>query len=149
MQNRDAFFFRAFTVASVHTVVRPVVPLTWEHIETLCQRRPGETGRGGKDTSDELQQIKPCFCEKAGTEELYKFQLLLLQISQAAARHRSFLSSGHDYTYLSAVRPELPEREGNTKTGCKHKPREHFTKLKVTKSTPKYAPGGTTQGPRP
>lgn len=63
-----------------------------------------------------------------------KFQLLPLQISQAAARHRHFLSSEDDYTNLGTVRPKLTEREGNTETGCKHKPREHLTKLEVTES---------------
>lgn len=42
MQNRDTFFFCTFTVASIHTVVRTVVPLAWKHIETLCQCQKGE-----------------------------------------------------------------------------------------------------------
>lgn len=63
-----------------------------------------------------------------------KFQLLPLQISQAAARHRHFLCSEDSYTNLSTVRPKLTERKGNTETGCKHKPRKHFTKLEVTES---------------
>lgn len=42
MQNRDTFFFCTFAVTSIHTVVRPVVPLTWKHVETLCQCQLGD-----------------------------------------------------------------------------------------------------------
>lgn len=65
-----------------------------------------------------------------------KIQLVLWLISQTAATHRSFLSSGDDSTNLSTVRPELTEREANTKTSCKHKPRQHFPKLEMRDSNP-------------
>lgn len=46
-------------------------------------------------------------------------QLLLLQRSKAATRHKSFLSSEDGYPCLTTVRLELAKREGNAKTGCK------------------------------
>lgn len=136
MQNRDTFFFCTFTVTSIHTVVRSVVPLTWKHIETLYQHQSEATGKKKqqKKTLNELQ-VKPRFCGKVGTEgqEKKKMQLLLLQRSKGAASHKSFLSWG--WLHLSQhCQTGTNQKRRQYKDGCKHKSRVCFTKLKMTKS---------------
>lgn len=121
MQNRDTFFFSTFTVTSVHTVVRSVVPLTWKDIEALYQCQSDAVRR--KNTKDILNewQVKPCFCGKVGTDgqgrKKENMQLLLLQRSKAATRQNIFLSCEDGYTCLSTVQLQLTKREGNAKTG--------------------------------
>lgn len=95
----------------------------------------GRGERKKKDTSNNsYNKLKHVSVKKLGLTIRKKISYFFCKYPKQQLRHRSFLSSGHDYTYLSTVRPELTEREGNAKTGCKHKPRERFTKLKVTES---------------
>jgi hypothetical protein len=39
VENGHAFLFRSFTVAPIHAVIRPVVPLAWEGVQRLCKHR--------------------------------------------------------------------------------------------------------------
>lgn len=60
MQNGDTFFFCTFAVTSIHAVVRAVVPLTWKHVETLCQCQPGdweEKKRGGEKGKKDIKRV--------------------------------------------------------------------------------------------
>lgn len=60
VQDGDALLLRAPAVAAVHAVVRPVVPLAGEHVQTLCPRQQG-TGKESRHVRQELQQIKPAW----------------------------------------------------------------------------------------
>lgn len=107
MQNRDTFFFCTFTVASVHTVVRAVVPLAWEHVETLCQLVRGDE-EWGKKKKDMLIKLKHFSVKKLGTMTR-KISVTSFANIQRAARHRCFLSHRDDYAD-STVRPEQEAR---------------------------------------